>query len=350
MLTLSTTISSSPGVFFAFVLLNGIAQAAAGSYLQTSVVAIASLFGRPAMQAMMAGQAFVGVVVSGVQLLSSAASIRAAGIAAAHAQDYDEGAAETRAAVLFFGLSTVFLCFTLGAEAWLVRMPDYQAIASQLEQAKARGEENALDLKHEKGRILRVAKKNFQYEFAVGYVFAVTLAVFPPITASIEPTSPSFHPLIFTAAHFLVFNVGDLAGRYLCAIPQLLVWSSRKLLLFSSIRTLFIPLFLMCNVQRPSIPSIPGAPIPMATDGPFISSDVLFFLILLLFGLSNGYISSMCMIAAPSTAHNPALRDRGDVDVAATLASFCLVGGLAVGSFASFFVRAQVCKCNPFNG
>ena len=309
------------------------------------------------MQAMMAGQAFVGVVVSAVQLLSSAASIHAAGVAAALAEPYDEGAAETRAAALFFGLSTAFLCATLGAEAWLVRTPEYVAIAAQMDDAKTRGDplvgESALDLKHEKGRILRVAKSNFQYELAVGYVFAVTLAVFPPITASIKPTSPSFHPLIFTAAHFLIFNVGDLAGRYLCAIPRLLVWSSRKLLLFSFIRTLFIPLFLMCNIQSPSDIPIPDTLLPdtlLTADVPIINSDLLFFLILLVFGMSNGYVSSMCMIAAPSTTHNPRLRDRGDVDVAATLASFCLVGGLAAGSFASFFVRAQVCKCNPFIG
>lgn len=74
-------------------------------------------------------------------------------------------------------------------------------------------------------------------------------------------------------------------------------------------------------------------------------------LILLTFGLSNGYVSSLCMMAAPSVEHNPHLKGRvEDVDVAATVASFCLVGGLAVGSFASFAVRAAVCGCNPFYG
>jgi equilibrative nucleoside transporter 1/2/3 len=96
----------------------------------------------------------------------------------------------------------------------------------------------------------------------------------------------------------------------------------------------------MCNVERPST---------SPTSPPLINSDILFMLILLAFGLSNGYVNSMCMMSAPSLEHNPRLNGkREDVDIAATVASFCLVGGLAVGSVASFAVRGAVCGCNPF--
>lgn len=55
------------------------------------------------------------------------------------------------------------------------------------------------------------------------------------------------------------------------------------------------------------------------------------------------------MMSAPSLAHNPRLKGRKeDVDVAATVASFCLMGGLTVGSLVSFGVRATICGCNPF--
>jgi len=75
----------------------------------------------------------------------------------------------------------------------------------------------------------------------------------------------------------------------------------------------------------------------------------LFILLLFAFGLSNGYLSTLCMMSAPSLEHNPRLKGRKeDVDVAATVASFCLVGGLVIGSIASFAVRAAVCGCNPF--
>lgn len=164
--------------------------------------------------------------------------------------------------------------------------------------------------------------------------------MYPPITVSVQPTNPRIHPLLFSAVHFLVFNLGDFSGRYICSFPSLLIWSAKRLLTLSLARTLFVPLFLMCNVQRP-LSSIPSSPI--------ISSDFLFMLILFAFGLSNGYVSSLCMMSAPSLEHNPRLKGRKeDVDVAATVASFCLVGGLALGSVANFAVRAAVCGCNPF--
>ena len=152
------------------------------------------------------------------------------------------------------------------------------------------------------------------------------------------PTNPGFHPLLFSAVHFLVFNVGDLLGRHLCSFPRLLTWSPRLLLAFSFGHTLFVPLFLACNLRLPSSPSGPA----------MINSDILFFLILLAFGTSNGYVSSLCLMATSSEEHNTGLRGKEDVDTAATIGVFCLVGGLAVGSIASFGIRALVCGCNPF--
>jgi equilibrative nucleoside transporter 1/2/3 len=73
-------------------------------------------------------------------------------------------------------------------------------------------------------------------------------------------------------------------------------------------------------------------------------------LILLAFGLSNGYVATLGIVVAASLEHNPRLKDRKeDVDVAATVASFCLVSGLSVGSIISFAVRAVLCRCNPFS-
>jgi equilibrative nucleoside transporter 1/2/3 len=97
----------------------------------------------------------------------------------------------------------------------------------------------------------------------------------------------------------------------------------------------------MCNIQRGSA---------TAVYDPIISSDFLFMIILGLFGLSNGYVSSLCLMSASSLEHNPGLRGRAeDVDVAATMASFCLVGGLALGSIFSFAVKGIICECNPFS-
>ncbi|KAF8062185.1 nucleoside transporter-domain-containing protein [Lyophyllum atratum] len=317
-LTISTFLKLAPGLFFVFILVIGVAQAALDSHLQTSVVAVASLFGSQAVQAVMSGQAAVATAVSAVQQAS---------------------------ARVFFALSTFFLVISALAHSMLVEKPIYKAVVAPLEHALVRDMGNAderrllasstgqIDFISEKARILRVAKTNIIYELAAAYVFIVTLVLLP--------TNPGTHPLLFNMIHFLVFNVGDFLGRYICAFPRLLIWSANWLLTLSLARTFFILLFLMCNIQRPSS----GLSTP-----PIINSDILFMLILFAFGLSNGYVSSLCMMSAPSLVHNPRLKGRkDDVDVAATVANFSIAGGLAIGSVASFAVRAAICGCNPFS-
>ncbi|KAL1743895.1 nucleoside transporter-domain-containing protein [Schizophyllum fasciatum] len=345
-LSISTFIRIPPGLFFACVLLNAIIQAGLGSFLQTSAIAVASLFGPPAVQAMMAGQAAIAVAISTVQVISATLSVWAHKDSATVTSD---GSAEARSAFVFFSLSALYLLLVAAAHAWMVAQPEYRSVTAALEPShKANGsadERRALVSSGPTGQsgsaqIWRVAKSNALYEIAVSYVFAVTLSVFPPITISVQPVNPSFHPLLFSAVHFLMFGLGDLTGRYLLSYPRLIIWDARRLLSLSLARTLFIPLFLLCNVQTSSA-ALPATPL--------INSDFLFMLLLFLFALSNGFVSSGCMMAAPSLEHNPRLKGRKeDVDVAATVASFCLVGGLAVGSIASFVVRGAICACNPF--
>ncbi|KAH9927120.1 nucleoside transporter-domain-containing protein [Epithele typhae] len=354
LLAASTYTHPAASVFFAFVLVNGVFQAAAGSYLQTAVVAIAALFGPAAMQAIMSGQAAVAVVISGVQVLSALASVRP-GDANASAEELaaEQAGPAERSAFIFFGLSTVFLVVCVAVQMYLVSLPVYKTVTGARRRHGSEGasllasDDEDADMRRElrrvdgKGQVTRVAKQNATFNFAVAYVFVVTLAVFPPITVSVTSTNPAVHPLVFTAVHFLMFNLGDFGGRTLCSFPRLHVWSARRLALLALLRTLFVPLFLLCNVQWGA-----GAG---AARSPVISSDAAFMLLMLLFGGSSGYVSSMCMMAAPSLAHNPRLGGRAeDVDVAATVASFFLVGGLAVGSVVSFAVRGAVCDCNPF--
>ena len=142
------------------------------------------------------------------------------------------------------------------------------------------------------------------------------------------------HPLLFTAVHFLAFYTGDLLGRYSCSFPRLLVWSGKKILAMSLSRTLFIPLLLLCNVDRPAT----TIPVP-----PIIHSDILFMIIMLTMGYTYGYVTTMAVLAVSSLEHNPRLKGRReDVDVAATLGGSFVIVGLAVGALSSFGVQAMV--------
>jgi equilibrative nucleoside transporter 1/2/3 len=123
----------------------------------------------------------------------------------------------------------------------------------------------------------------------------------------------------------------------MCSFPRLIIWSARRVLALTLLRTLFIPAFLLCNVEL------------SLHVTPFISSDLVYMLLLGALGVSNGYVSTLCMLGAPSLEHNRRLKGRQeDVDIASTVAAFCLIVGLAIGGFASFGVRAVICNCNPF--
>ncbi|KAF9647064.1 hypothetical protein BDM02DRAFT_3098783 [Thelephora ganbajun] len=355
LLTVSTFTHPPAALFFVFVQVMGIVGSGAGSYYQTAILAIASLFGVPAMQAVVSGQGAVGVAVSGIQLLSALASVNTS---PARAPIMKEKVAETRSAFVFFALSTGFYVFSAGAYAWLMRTPEYREIngghmtrrisISMSQSFTADGEGDSLVSGRPRAgtpspvvRTIAMIKTNLAFNFTVAWVFIVTLSVFPPITVSVLPMDPTTNRLIFSSLHFFVFNVGDFLGRLVCSWPPLIIWSGRRLVALSLFRTLFIPAFLLCNVQS-----------PLSTDVryPVISSDWMFMLILLAFGWSNGYVSTLGLIASASVEHNPRLKGRReDVDVAATVASFCLVGGLTVGSLISFAVSGVLCQCNPFS-
>lgn len=188
LLTLSTYVHVPAGLFFAFVLLNGIAQAAAGSYLQTAIVAVASLFGPTAMQSVMSGQGAVAVAISLVQAISAYTSVR--GQSSSESDNNPvvlTSEPEEQSAFMFFSISTVFLLGSAGAQAWLFRLPSYKAIIGQFNhnhEAADSGLEtsnlaphspSATDNKERRSQIIRVAKTNGIYNFAVAYVFIITL-------------------------------------------------------------------------------------------------------------------------------------------------------------------------------
>jgi len=132
----------------------------------------------------MAGQAAVAVVVSGVQVISSAMSV------AGKPRTYISGSAEEQSAFTFLALSTVFLLVSAGVHAWLIRMPVYKLVAASLER-KSKIQPNAIRedecrelipsgptaLQSDKVNVIRVAKINVVYEVAVAYVFLITLVL-----------------------------------------------------------------------------------------------------------------------------------------------------------------------------
>ncbi|QRW15961.1 ribosomal protein 60S L18 and 50S L18e [Rhizoctonia solani] len=288
-LTLSTISSVSGTPYFTLIMVIDAFLGLSSSILSVTVVALAALFGPAAMQACFAGQAAVGVVVSFVQFM---------GAIIADTDSPDGDTAKPGPTVFFFGLATAFVLFSLIAHSALLRTPEYTEIVQKWEAGKVLlveepggtvyvdEEEEGRDTEEQgisvptddlgievpqvKGRvsIWEVAKINKLYNLAVGFCFAVTLSVFPPITAYVAPTSSSMFTLgTFIAFHFLVFNVGDYLGRFVCAYPMFQFWKRKQLATYSFSRILFIPLILMCNVRAPGMGTRQGTNIQL---GPYI--------------------------------------------------------------------------------
>ena len=78
---------------------------------------------------MMAGQAAVAVVVSGVQVISSAVSV----ISKPYTYTTSSESAEGQSAFIFLALSTAFLLVSVGVHTWFIRTPVYKFVAASLE-------------------------------------------------------------------------------------------------------------------------------------------------------------------------------------------------------------------------
>ncbi|QRV72410.1 Nucleoside transporter [Ceratobasidium sp. AG-Ba] len=195
---LATTphIPLAPALLFSLALANGACQAILGSFLQTSVVALASVFGPDAIASYMTGGALVAVGVSLLKLSTAYASLA----------DYSlnileiHGGTAARGATTYFCLAAVFVSLGIFAYAYLYPRIPVDLLKSdtpehQVDSGAESDEPSEVD--YLLGRVSRtpipmstasiwiVARKNACYNIAVFYVFVVTLALFPAITTSI---------------------------------------------------------------------------------------------------------------------------------------------------------------------
>lgn len=150
-------------------------------------------------------------------------------------------------------------------------------------------------------------------------IFFVTLACFPALASSIHSVvSNNWRVKYFTPVIcFLLFNVGDWTGRSLTSIIHLPRPNQTKLMLTLSIsRFVFIPLLMFCNV-------LPRQHFP---EQVVFNSDIYPLVFILLLGLSNGYLSTLCVMYGPKKVFPQHAEFTG-----ATM-SVCMTMGLAAGS------------------
>jgi len=191
--------------------------------------------------------------------------------------------------------------------------------------------------------MLIVIKKIKGLAFANAWVWLISLSLFPAVTGGVSTiTGPGqlggiwSSKVIFTGLHYLVYNCGDWTGRIITGLSdRFVVKNSTVVALVALLRTAFIPLFIMCNSETPQTGSrfLPTV----------IKSDAGYFVILILFALTNGWTSSVAFMNAPQL-----VTGAQEEEVAGVVQSFGMSLGSTFGSIAGFGVRALVCRCNSF--
>ncbi|NXE04619.1 S29A1 protein, partial [Lophotis ruficrista] len=179
----------------------------------------------------------------------------------------------------------------------------------------------------EKPSVIAIFKKLRDMAVCVCLVFTVTIGVFPSITAKVSTVlgeGNKWGLYFIPVSCFLLFNVFDWTGRSLTALVTWPGKDSCLLPVMVALRFVFIPLFMLCNVQ-------PRNYLPVV-----FSHDAWYIMFMIIFSISNGYLASLCMCFGPKKvlAH--------EAETAGAIMAFFLSLGLALGAAVSFLIRILI--------
>ena len=178
------------------------------------------------------------------------------------------------------------------------------------------------DIHETDGRVISVLKMMWKPAIAVFLAFLVTIGIYPSVFVLVESQykceegSSRIYNDLFLPFLFLIYNVFDFAGRVSAEKfkPRL---NENNIVPFALLRIFFIPLVLTCNIPDSQFP----------TKLPY---DAVFFVAVIFFAFSNGYLASAAMMLGPT------LVSPKDQSTAGTIMIFALTIGLFAGGALSF--------------
>ncbi|XP_061849451.1 equilibrative nucleoside transporter 4 [Colius striatus] len=156
-----------------------------------------------------------------------------------------------------------------------------------------------------------VSRLIWAYMLSIAMTYFITLCLFPGLESEIHNcTLGEWLPILIMA----IFNLSDFVGKILAALPY--DWRGTHLLVYSCLRVVFIPLFIMCVYPN-------GRPTFGHPAWPCIFS--------LLMGITNGYFGSVPMILAAGKV-SPEQRE-----LAGNTMTVSYMTGLTLGSAVAYF-------------
>ncbi|XP_010125230.1 PREDICTED: equilibrative nucleoside transporter 1 [Chlamydotis macqueenii] len=327
-------VAMEPLPFFVFTMISIVFINSFGAILQSSLFGLAGLLPVSYTAPIMSGQGLAGTFAALAMIFSIAI-----------------GAQQPESYIGYFTTACVAIVLAIFSYILLPRMDffryysmkdktEYRVYNAELETKRdliKKDEPNGVEQNNskiipihnpdEKPSVIAIFKKLRDMAVCVCLVFTVTIGVFPSITAKVSTVlgeGNKWGLYFIPVSCFLLFNVFDWTGRSLTA---LFTWPGKDSCLLPvmvALRFIFIPLFMLCNVQ-------PRNYLPVV-----FSHDAWYIMFMITFSISNGYLASLCMCFGPKKvlAH--------EAETAGAIMAFFLSLGLALGAAVSFLIRILI--------
>ncbi|XP_065611527.1 equilibrative nucleoside transporter 1 [Cyrtonyx montezumae] len=327
-------VAMEPLPFFVFTMVSIIFINSFGAVLQGSLFGLAGLLPASYTAPIMSGQGLAGIFAALAMIISISI-----------------GAQQPESYIGYFTTACVAIVLAIFSYFLLPRMDffryysmkdktEYRVYNAELETKRdliKKDEPNGMEQNNskvipvhspdEKPSVVSIFKKLWVMAVSVCLVFTVTIGVFPSITAKVSTSlgkENKWGLYFIPVSCFLIFNVFDWTGRSLTA---LFTWPGKDSCLLPVmvvLRVIFIPLFMLCNVQpRNHLPVI-------------FSHDAWYIIFMIFFSISSGYLASLCMCFGPKKvlAH--------EAETAGAVMAFFLTLGLALGAAISFLFQILI--------
>ncbi|TDG44847.1 hypothetical protein AWZ03_008744 [Drosophila navojoa] len=297
--------------FFLITLIIVVILNISAATMSGALYGVAGLFPSEDMTAVVSGQALGGIITASALLLVLA---------------FDSGPSTT--AFVFFIMGAVLIlgcivCYVLMARQayfkyYLAGGDKFKVISALPPSHSREGEDTGVALEP---IFKQVLGKIYVQAACLVLLYATTLSVYPSVTVLMQSEHSANHSewtdvYYLPVVNYLFFNCGDYFGRLLAGWLQC-PKNRHTTLLWTVVRVALVPCFLCSNSsEHQFLPTL-------------VKHDYTFMAMVVIFGLSNGYLTNILLIMAPRSVK------QHEKELAASIMAACLSVGMVIGSLVS---------------